>query len=208
MHIPDLWGARWRFVAVMAGFVAAVLLLYRESIIGPLFIPLRVLTARMTLAVLHLVGMDGVRIGTVLYHPDGFGYQISHGCTGFLPAAFLAVGMLAYPASARHRAIGIAVGIPLLGALNLFRLVHLYVIGVVAPAWFDVAHEVVWDAVVVCAIFFVWLGWTFWADRHRPAASAPNLGDVPRRVVELETAGPGIETGRVTPSLGRPRTAG
>ena len=165
MHIPHLWGARWRFVAV-----TAVLLLYRESIVGPLFIPLRVLTARMTLAVLHLVGMDGVRIGTVLYHPDGFGYQISHGCTGFLPAAFLAVGMLAYPAFARHRAIGIAVGVPLLGVLNLIRLAHLYVIGVVAPAWFDVAHEVVWDGMVVCAIFLVWLGWTFWADRHRPAA--------------------------------------
>ena len=192
MHIPDLWGARWRFIAVMAGFVAAVLLLYRESIVGPLFIPLRVLTARMTLAVLHLVGMDGVRIGTVLYHPDGFGYQISHGCTGFLPAAFLAVGMLAYPASARHRAIGIAVGVPLLGALNLFRLVHLYVIGVVAPAWFDVAHEVVWDGVVACAIFLVWLGWTFWADRHQPAAGTSGLGGATLRALELESSSPGI----------------
>lgn len=192
----------------MAGFVAAVLLLYRESIVGPLFIPLRVFTARMTLVVLHLVGMDGARIGTVLYHPDGFGYQISHGCTGFLPAAFLAVGMLAYPASARHRAIGIAVGVPLLGALNLIRLVHLYVIGVVAPAWFDVAHEVVWDGVVVCAIFLVWLGWTFWADRHRPAAGNSGLGGATLRVLELESSSPGIEMGRVPPSLGRPRTAG
>ncbi len=164
---------RLRFLGVMVGFAVAVLALYREPIVGPAFLPLRKATAQVTLSLLHLIGVECVRFETILYHPGGFGYQISRGCTGFLPAAVIAVAVLAYPASIRSRTRGILVGVPAFLLLNLIRLVHLFVIGVQRPAWFDVAHEVVWQSVMMLSIFLVWFGWTIWSDRRPGSTCGP-----------------------------------
>jgi hypothetical protein len=51
--------------------------------------------------------------------------------------------------------------------LNLARLVHLFVIGVRQPAWFDLAHEVIWESVMALSVLVAWLGWAMWADRAR-----------------------------------------
>lgn len=160
----------------MAGFIAAVVVVYREPVIGPAFVPFQTAIAQVTLTVLHLLGVEGTRFGLILYHPGGFGYQISLGCTGFLPAAFLAVGIVAYPATARCRALGILVGVPGLLLLNLGRLVHLFVIGVGRPAWFDLAHEVIWQSVIALSVLLAWVGWAMWADRVRARGGGPAAG--------------------------------
>jgi exosortase/archaeosortase family protein len=164
---------RLRFIAVMVSFAVAALVLFRESIVGPAFVPLREATAQVTLTLLHLIGFECVRFGTILYHPGGFGYEISRGCTGFVPAALIATAVLAYPASIRNRTWGILVGVPTFLLLNFIRLVHLFVIGVWWPARFDVAHEVVWQGVMMLSTFIIWFGWTIWSDRRRGSTSPP-----------------------------------
>lgn len=146
-----------RFAVVMAVFVAVVLLTYREDVLGSLLTPLTTLTAQMTVALLHWLGMEAVRVSTVISHPDGFAYEISYRCTGFLPVAFLTVSILASPGPVRRRLVGLAVGVPVLFGLNLVRLVHLFSIGVHNPAAFDVAHAVVWEGFLIVTIFGFWL---------------------------------------------------
>lgn len=153
-----------RFATVMVGFVGVVWLTYREDMLGSVLAPLATVTAQTMLALLHWLGMEAVGVTTVISHPDGFAYEIYYRCTGFLPAAFLTAAILAYPGPLRRKFVGLAVGIPLLFALNLIRLVHLFYIGVYNPAAFELAHTVLWEGIVIMAILGLWVGWTKWSD--------------------------------------------
>jgi exosortase/archaeosortase family protein len=121
------------------------------------------LVASLTRTVLNWLGLATLRAGTVLYLPGGFSYDVTIGCTGLLPVAVLAVGILASPGSAAAKRRGLAVGVPLLMAINLLRLVHLFWIGAKAPNYFDLAHSYLWEATLVLCTFITWLLWSRWA---------------------------------------------
>jgi exosortase/archaeosortase family protein len=170
-----------RFIATLAIVALAAWLGYRDEYLGPLLVPLRQLTAQAALVLVQSIGLDAMRVGTVVQHPGGFAYEISRGCMGVIPALILGVGVLAWPGVGARKAIALVVGIPLLLGLNLIRLGHLFYLGVRQPDHFHFAHEVGWQAAVVVAVFGLWFGATFWAgttprtgradsrtERHRP----------------------------------------
>ncbi len=165
-----------RFVAVMVGFAGVALLTYREDVLGALLAPLTTWTARVTLALLYWLGIAATRMATVVSHPSGFAYEIYYRCTGFLPVAFLMTAILAYPGCWRRKLVGLAVGVPVLIALNLTRLVHLFYLGVHNPAAFDFAHSVLWEGFLILAILGLWLGWTRWSDSVRAEPSLRTIG--------------------------------
>ncbi len=123
------------------------------------------LTARTTTWLLHRLGLEAVRTAAVIHHPGGFAYEIYYRCTGVLPAAILAILILAHPGPWRRKWLGVAAGIPLLVALNLVRLVHLFTLGVHSPGVFDLAHGFVWEAVLLAATLALWWLWRRWAAR-------------------------------------------
>lgn len=139
------------------------LIVYREDLLGRLLGPWEELTARMTLAVLHALKMEAVRIGSQIHHPGGFAYEIYYRCTALLPAAILAALTAATPVSVRSKLIGVCAGIPLLVALNLIRLVQLFHIGVFHPALFDLTHGWVWEFILMMAALGIWWRWSRWA---------------------------------------------
>jgi exosortase/archaeosortase family protein len=70
-----------------------------------------------------------------------------------------ASALLAFPAGARARALGLAAGLAALVTLNVLRIVSLYFIGVHFPGAFDFCHMDAWPMVIVmatCAGFFLW----------------------------------------------------
>lgn len=146
-----------RFTSIVGAFTVAVVVLFRDELVGPLVLPLRVLTARAALVLIQGVGIDAFREATALYHPGGFAYEVSRGCLGLIPAAFLTVGVLAYPAERRRKLVALVVGVPVLFAINLVRLVHLFYLGVHRPDLFRPAHQLVWQALIVAAVFLLWL---------------------------------------------------
>jgi exosortase/archaeosortase family protein len=170
----------FRFVFSLAAFVGVVLLVFRDEVIGPALVPLRALTARTVLGLIHLTGMEAVREASAVYHPGGFAYEISRGCMGLVPVAFLAVATLAYPGHLRRKLVALAVGIPLLLSLNLIRLLHLFYLGVHQPEMFYLAHQVLWQGGIVLAVFTLWLASTSWIEggdairrRHHESAPSP-----------------------------------
>lgn len=169
-----------RFATMMAVFVGVVLLTYRDDMLGLVLTPLTTLTANMTLALLHWLDMEAVRVMTVISHPDGFAYEIYYRCTGFLPVAFLTASIVAFPGTMRRKCVGIAVGVPILIGLNLARLVHLFYLGVHNPAAFELAHTVIWEGLLILAIFGLWLCWTRWSD-SQSSTYAPTLRNKPGR---------------------------
>ena len=148
-----------RFVIILAGFALALLFTYHENVLGNILSPLTLLTARVTLTLIHVFGMEATQIGTLIYHPDGFTYEIYYRCTGFLPVTVLAVLIFAHPGPSRFKFLGLVLGIPILLALNLLRLVYLFFVGVCAPALFDFAHSVIGQSLLILATAGLWLTW-------------------------------------------------
>lgn len=169
-----------RFATVMVVFAGLVFLTYREDMLGSFLAPLTTLTAKTTLVLLHWSGMEAVRVATLIYHPDGFAYEIYYRCTGFLPVAFFTAAILASPGTLRSKCVGLAVGVPILAALNLTRLVHLFYVGVHNPAAFDAAHAVLWEVLLILAILGLWWGWTRWSDLRGETPSGRSWGLTPR----------------------------
>lgn len=158
---------RVRFVCTLAGTAGIVFVLDRLEIAAPLVAPLTELTAWLTLHALQAFDIHAVRKALVIYEPGGFAYMIHYRCTGLLHVAFLVLATFAYPARPRWKLSGLAVGIPLLLVLNLVRLVHLFVIGASSPTAFPLAHDVLWQGIMVLAVLVVWLGWLRWVRRKQ-----------------------------------------
>ena len=153
---------KYRFVVIMAGFALALVFTYRENVLGAILSPLTDYTARTTLVLLHMCGMEAARAATLIFHPAGFAYEIYYRCTGFLPVAILSAAIFAYPGSWRSKFFGLAIGVPVLLALNLFRLVYLFYVGVYFPAAFDFAHSVLGEGLWLLATLGLWLAWIKW----------------------------------------------
>jgi exosortase/archaeosortase family protein len=161
-------GSAWsrptvRFIIRVSTIMFLFLMVYRDDLLGRLLGPWEELTARMTLAFLHALKIEAVRIGSQIHHPEGFAYEIYYRCTGLLPAAILAALTAATPVSVRSKLIGVCVGIPVLVGLNLIRLVQLFHTGVFHPALFDLAHELVWELILMMAALGIWWRWRRWA---------------------------------------------
>ena len=119
-----------RFGLVMGIFGAAVSWSYGYPRLYGLLSPVEGWTTDATRWLLAWSGIEVGRVGTVLSHPGGFAYDIGYRCTGLVVAAFLGVGLLALPLGWRARARGLIVGLPLVLAANLARLVGLFFVGV------------------------------------------------------------------------------
>lgn len=160
-----------RVVISLTIFVGVVLMVFQDEVVGPALAPLQVATARAVLGLIHLVGMAAVRDASAVYHPGGFAYEISRGCMGLVPVGLLIVATSAYPGRLWRKLQALALGIPLLLGLNLIRLLHLFYLGVHRPEAFHLAHQVVWQAAIVVAVFTLWLGTTFWIEAGKGDSS-------------------------------------
>lgn len=155
-----------RFAVILLSYGGAIFFLYRDEVLGSILAPLAAGTARLVFALLDSLGVDALREGAVITHPDGFAYEISYICTGLLPVVTFLVCVLAYPAAWRTKWLGMLIAVPILWAINLLRLVSLFWIGVHFPAAFAWAHEVVWEGLLAVTFISLWLGWMNWSGRR------------------------------------------
>lgn len=138
---------------------------YRAT--GPVRVlgPFAAFVASLIQSTLRWAGIEALRAGTFLYVPGVFGYEIHIGCTGILPAAVLTVAIIASPGTGAAKRWGLLIGVPLVLAVNLLRLLHLFYLGMHSPRLFVLAHSVLWEGALVLFTFATWLAWTRWATR-------------------------------------------
>jgi len=115
-------------------------------------------TAQLTGSVLSILGTHVEVNGTIVSSPD-FSMRIGHECTGLVPMVILLCAVLADPSHVRQKMVCISIGMGVLFLLNLARTVSLYYVGAHIPAFFDTAHFVVWQSVMILAVVVVWLVW-------------------------------------------------
>jgi len=120
--------------------------------------------ARLSGAALNLLGQHVALRGTVIQGPH-FAVNIRNGCNGVEAMLIFLSAVLAFPASWRSRLAGLALGILAIQAVNLVRVVSLYLTGAYLPRFFDASHTVIWQSVVIlCGVLL----WVFWANRLPP----------------------------------------
>jgi exosortase H (IPTLxxWG-CTERM-specific) len=126
--------------------------------------------ARVSGATLDLLGQD-VRMQGTIIRGRRFAVNIRNGCNGVEAMLIFLAAVLAFPAPWRARLLGLALGVVAIQAVNLVRVVALYLTGAYFPSWFDASHTVIWQTVV---ILFSVLLWIVWANRlgapREPAA--------------------------------------
>ena len=164
-----------RFLAFMAIFTGLVFLLYREELVGPALAPLTLWTARMTVFLLHWLGVEAGQAATVISHPEGFAYEVAYSCVGILPVVFFTAAVLAYPAALVRQLVGVTIGLPALLALNFSRLVHLFYLGVHDRAAFQLWHEDLWPTIIRLSVIGLWLSWASWAEGRSTRLASPAL---------------------------------
>jgi exosortase/archaeosortase family protein len=159
----DVW-ARARFGLVLGLFALVTWLVFRDRVLGDALMTLRTGTAEVTAALLNLVGLEAARQATAVFHPAGFGMEISRGCTGLVGSVLLAVAILAYPADRNAKWAGLAICPLSFLLVNFVRLVHLFYLGVYHVNVLHTAHAVVWQGVMFFLVIALWLTWKWAAD--------------------------------------------
>lgn len=125
--------------------------------------------ARVSGIALDLLGQNVTQQGTIL-RSSRFAVNIRNGCNGIEAMLIFLAAVLAFPAPWRSRLLGLAFGILAIQAVNLVRVVALFLTGAYFPSLFDASHTVVWQTVVILSGVLLWI---FWANRFAAPAAEP-----------------------------------
>lgn len=120
------------------------------------------LNARISGAMLGVIGEDVTVDDQALISADGPSIQIERGCDAVEPSALFVSAVLASPVPIVSRLLAAAGGTILLMMLNLIRVVSLFLVRLYYPKAFETMHLDVWQALF---IFLAILLWALWAAR-------------------------------------------
>jgi len=150
-----------KYVALFLAFCLAFYLVYYFfTVTGSIvLVHLRNLTASIVGTLFSLGGANVVVHGAMV-SVNGFGLEIIDECTAVFSSIVYCSAVLAYPATAKNKGLGIAFGVPALYAINIFRLSILALVGISHPDMFEFVHVYLWQAsfiIFVVVIFLLWL---------------------------------------------------
>ena len=145
------------FLALCLGFYLIYYILTMSGSV--LMICLREFTASVLGFIFSAAGAKVV-VNGALVSIDGFGLEIIDECTAVFASIVYCACILVYPTTLRKKGIGVALGLPALYAINIFRLVILVQVGLSQPALFEFVHVYLWQAtfiIFVVVLFLLWL---------------------------------------------------
>jgi len=119
------------------------------------------LDAKIASVILNIFGWETKTIGNTI-DSNALTLNVKTGCDGLEAMAMFSSGVIAYTASLAHKFRGLLYGIAFLFALNIIRILHLYVTGVYMPTYFEFFHQNFWQIVF---IFLSIVLWAFWINR-------------------------------------------
>ena len=150
-------------VRAYATFLVCIVLLYTllrtsvmREIIGQ---PLALAFAAVSGFILNLLSLKATTSGTVL-QVEGFAARVDDVCTGIFVVAIYLSAVLAYPSQIKEKLKGVLLGTSVIFSLNLIRVVSLMIIGRFFPSFFEIAHLLIWQSLIIFAALLAWIYWT------------------------------------------------
>ncbi len=101
-------------------------------------------------------------------HPDDkrngdrrFAFVVVSECGAIEVMAIFIAAVLAFPAGWVRKLIGLALGLPVMYLVNVFRLTCLAIIGALDAGgqWFNFSHYYLWQSIYIVFVVAVWLLW-------------------------------------------------
>ncbi len=96
---------------------------------------------------------------TIHNQANGFGVAIEAGCNAVEACIVLAAAMLAFPAPWRHKLLGLLLGMVIVQAVNILRIISLFYLGQWRMDAFEFAHLYLWQGLIMLDVLVVWLIW-------------------------------------------------
>ncbi|MEM8964529.1 MAG: exosortase H [Acidobacteriota bacterium] len=162
---PTGWRAYQREIVFLTVFVLVLgggfTLLSLNAVNDNVIVPFTAGIAKVSGITLDLIGQDVDRNGTMIRN-SRFAVNIKNGCNGVETMIIFLAAVVAFPAPLKARVIGLAFGIIAIQAVNLIRVVALFLTGAYFPAFFDSSHTVVWQTIVILSGVLLWI---YWANR-------------------------------------------
>jgi exosortase H (IPTLxxWG-CTERM-specific) len=158
-----------RYVLAFAGAATVLFGLYQLTEATHRFAVVNRCNAALCGGVLRGVGVDAQRNGTMLRLPGG-GMEIISECSAIYVAILFAAAVIAFPTTWRARLRGLAVGLPILFAVNLLRLATLGLVIRYRAALLPLFHEYLWQVLFVIVVTALYVAWI---ERIVPRATRP-----------------------------------
>ncbi|MEO8585026.1 MAG: exosortase H [Acidobacteriota bacterium] len=153
-----------RFVVALGVFYLLVAI---QPVNDRVVVPFTGLLVRVSAVLLAAIGESTQSVGTVIQSP-AFAVDVKNGCNGIEAALLLVSAMLAFPATWKQRALGIAGGLAVIQAVNLFRIVSLFWLGVHHRNVFELFHAAIWQTALILLAVGIFLAWSRFAGAGGP----------------------------------------
>jgi exosortase/archaeosortase family protein len=165
------WVARKAPVFKVAAKFAAVLLLYYGFSLVPFFdraLKGWVISVAQLASYLlnHLMGEQSQIIGSTISSGQ-FAITVLTACSCVDFVWFYCAALIAFPSRWLRKIPGILAGVAAILALNLARIMSLYLVGVHFPSAFDAVHEDVWSVLLITATVGITATWIGWAGQDK-----------------------------------------
>lgn len=158
------------FVALMAAYYAATLTPFFLHSFFPTYLGW---TARVSSALLNALG-QATSVSGASISGGGFSVDVRRGCEAIEPSVIFVAALLAFPSPLRPKLPCLVVGGLILQALNVVRVVSLFLIGRYFPRAFEAMHVEVWQTVFIAVAVLLCVLSLQWMVRPRPQAPAAN----------------------------------
>jgi len=164
------WNARavilkplFLFIGIMAAFYAFwATPFFQEHILS------RVAAANAVVGsfILNLFGMGTTTIAEQIVSPK-FAVNVKAGCDGLEAIMLCVAGVLVYPSKWSEKFRGILLGVGFLLALNLFRIITLFLTGLYYRKAFDFMHLDFWQVLFIILAILTVLIWIQWVNKRQ-----------------------------------------
>jgi len=158
---------RWPIIRFGLGFGALMAVFYVVSSLPwwqeALYLYLKA-NANVSHLLLNMAGQQ-TRVDDLVIRSGDFAIAVRRGCDAIEPAWFFIAAVAAFPLPWRKKLWGAFIGVVFLLALNLVRIVSLYLLRKYLPHFFATAHLEIWPAAFVVAAVILWAIWLRWAKR-------------------------------------------
>ena len=161
INIKDELIARLPVLKFIGGFFLFAIVFYLlthanwfEAVRGPL---IKVYTALSSI-LLSIFGYSMSSNGSILTN-GAFSVDVQEGCDAVVPTILFITAVLVFPTAWKHKLKGLLFGVPALFAINLFRIITLFLTGLYIPSLFDFMHVEFWQALFILATVMIFIFW-------------------------------------------------
>ena len=118
--------------------------------------------ARVSNVFLNWLGQATTVAGSSIFSSH-FSIDVRRGCDAIEPSVLFVSAVLAFPSPFLRKIPGILIGTVVLLAINLVRIVTLFLTGVFYPKAFHAMHADVWQILFILLAVIFWALWIRWA---------------------------------------------